>query len=161
MDHYIINMTLYGALHCREGVLACVTLRCVCVCVSDVPEVNQSTVAEEKKKVFLDVCNVWNICLVCYRCRGRAGGEERRGVPVTLFPSGSCQHKLLIGPTRVGGGGEPACKVNKKFLDGVLELRTILNISTRVKHTSLKCQMKEPRQSIFKETVSLQYTERY
>ena len=48
---------------------------------------------QRRGKVCLDACDVWNMCSDCHCSGGRPVGEERRGVQVTVFPSGSCQHK--------------------------------------------------------------------
>lgn len=93
----------------KKGVclLTCVTARCVPggayfsgferVCWS---KCSTKGCGRGEGEVLLDVCNVWNIWPV-WRCSGgRAVGEERQGVRVTVFPPGSCQHQSFIQPRR-------------------------------------------------------------
>lgn len=107
MEHYIINMSLYGALHCRGsqegGVLArvsmceCAVCTSECVCESLLSDCLTKGCGRDGGKVFLDVGNVWNICPGCHCSGGRAVGEERRAVRVSAFPSGFCQLKSFWG----------------------------------------------------------------
>lgn len=90
----------------KKGVclLVCVAARSVHVCVrmservSDSPEVTVE--AADVAKLFLHVCNVWNIWRLCQCSGGTAVGEDRQGVWVTLFPPGSCQHLSFMWTSR-------------------------------------------------------------
>lgn len=121
MDHYIINMTLYGALHCREGVLACVTLRCVCVLATFL-KLTKAPMQKRRKRFFSTsvMCEIFASSVTA----AEAGQEVRRDEEFQLhyFLLALVNISCLLGERQWVEGGESAFKVNKKLLDGVLSL---------------------------------------